>query len=380
MPGVAYLNTGTAGRTPRPVLRAAAEWQRQFAAEPCEILWRRLPDALWGARERLAKFLGAAPETLAFMANVTAGVNTLASGLRLERGRDVLVTDQEYGAMVFAWQRAAERAGVGLRTIELPVGPHLTRDDVLRRFDAAIGPSVQLVLLSHISTATGLVLPIREICAMARARDVLTVVDGAHAPGMIPLDIASLGCDFYAGNGHKWLLAPPGSGFLYIRPDVAERVQPLIVSWGWKYDRAAAHQRDEYGSTPYIRSHEFQGVRDPAPWLATPAAIEYHERLGAGQILARDRELAAYCRQALTSLPGVEPTLPDDPALTAAMASYRLPGGTPSDVQRRLWQEQRIEVPVLTRPDGSFLRVCTHFYNTRDEIDRLRAALAKLIT
>jgi isopenicillin-N epimerase len=156
-------------------------------------------------------------------------------------------------------------------------------------------------------------------------------------------------------------------------------VEPLIVSWGWKYDRATAHQRDEFGSTPSIRSHEFQGVRDPAPWLATPAAIDYHQSLGAAEILARDRELAAYARRSLATLPGMEAALPDDQELCAAMVSYRLPDGVAGDLQRRLWQLYRIEAPVLSRPDGSYLRVSTHFYNTPDEIDQLRAALAQLL-
>ena len=175
--------------------------------------------------------------------------------------------------MVYAWERADQRAGAAVRTIDLPIGPQFTRQGLLDRFDAALDRRAQLLFLSHITTATGLILPLREICAMARARGVLTMIDGAHAPGMIPLDIRSLGCDFYAGNGHKWLLAQAGSGFLYIRPGLEDRVEPLIVSWGWKYDRAAAHHRDKDGSTHYIRSHEFQGVRDPAPWLAMPAAI-----------------------------------------------------------------------------------------------------------
>jgi isopenicillin-N epimerase len=380
MPGVAYLNTGTCGRTPRPVLQAADDWRRRMAAEPCEILWRRLPDSLWSARARLANFIGVAPENIIFMANVTAGVNTITSGLKLDPGRDIVVTDQEYGAMVYAWERAAQRAGATVRTIELPIGPSFTRQDVLDRFESATDRRPQLLFLSHITTATGLILPIREICAMARSRGVRTMIDGAHAPGMISLDIRSLDCDFYAGNGHKWLLAPAGSGFLYIRPGLGDRIDPLIVSWGWKYDRSASHQRDIDGSTPYIRSHEFQGVRDPAPWLATRAAIDHHEQIGAAQIRARDLELARFARSKLAEIPGITPATPDDPQLSAALVAYRLPRGDAKQVQRQLWEQFRIEAPVLDRPGGPFLRVSTHFYNTHAEIDRLRSALSELLT
>ncbi len=379
MPGVVYLNTGTCGRTPTPVQRVAADWRQRLAAEPCEILWRRLPEALWLARERLAKFVNALPESITFMANVTAGVNTITSGLRLEPGRDVIVNEQEYGAMIFAWERAAARAGAGVRTIELPAGPEVAKQDLLDRFDAALDRNAQLLFLSHISTATGLVFPVREICELASARGVLTVIDGAHAPGMIAVDLRAIGCDFYTANGHKWLLAPCGSGFLYIRPGMEDRVEPLVASWGLKYDRAVAHQRDRDGSTPHIRSHEFQGTRDPAPWLAMPAAIDFHEQIGLEPIRRRDRELADCARRLFASLPGVTPALPDDASLRAALASYRLPRGDATQIQRQLWEKYRIETPVLARPTGPHVRVSTHFYNTEEEIDRLHAALAELL-
>jgi isopenicillin-N epimerase len=379
MPDVTYLNTGTCGRTPKPVLRIAEELRLQLAAEPCEVLWRRLAEALWPARQRLAQFVGASPENLIFMANVTAGVNTITNGLRLQPGRDVLVTDQEYGAMIFAWERAAKRADAAIRTISLPVGPNFSRDDLIRRFDEAIDRRAQVVFFSHISTATGVVLPVREICAMARERGVVSIVDGAHAPGMIPVQLGQLQCDFYAANGHKWLLAPTGSGFLYVRPGMEDRIEPLVVSWGWRYERSVSHQRDKEGSTPFIRSHEFQGTRDPAPWLAMPAAIDFHESLSPLRIQMRNRELANYCREQLEHFAGVEPTTPNDAQLSAALVSYHLPRWEPAEMQRILWEKYRIETPVLDRPGGPCIRISTHFYNTHDEIDRLRAALRELL-
>jgi isopenicillin-N epimerase len=379
MPGAIYLNTGTCGRTPHPVLRAAREWQSRLAAEPCEVLWRRFAEALWPARERLARFVSAPATHVIFMANVTAGVNTVTNSLRLEPGREVLVTDQEYGAMVYAWQRATERAGAAMRTVDLPRGPAFSPQAVIDCFDAAITRRTQVVHLSHISTATGLILPVREICAIARDRGAVSVIDGAHAPGMIDVNLELLDCDFYTANGHKWLLAPAGSGFLYVRPGLEDRIEPLVVSWGWRYDPALAHERDEDGSTHFIRSHEFQGTRDPAPWLAMPAAIEFQESIGTARIQERDRELARYCRDVLRSGPGLEALIPDDATLSAALVSYRLPEWAPSDLQRRLWNEFHIETPVLDRPSGRCIRVSTHFYNTHDEVDQLGSALTRLL-
>jgi isopenicillin-N epimerase len=327
----------------------------------------------------LAQFVAAPPEQVIFMANVTAGINTVTSGLQLQSGKDILITDQEYGAMVYAWERAAARAGARLRAIALPVGSEFSRDEIIQRFDAAIDEHTQVVFVSHISTASGLILPIKEICSIARERGALSVIDGAHAPGMIPLDLTRLNCDFYAANGHKWLLGPTGSGFLYVRPGREEQLEPLMVSWGWKYDRSKLNQRDDEGSTPYIRAHEFQGTRDPAPWLALPAAIDWHNALGADQIAVRNRELSQYCRARLQTLIGVQATTPDDPELSAALVAYRLPHGQSQSLQRTLWDNYRIETPVLDRPGGLCIRVSTHFYNTHDEIDRLTAALAELL-
>jgi isopenicillin-N epimerase len=362
------------------VREAADEWRHRIAAEPCEVLWRQMPDALWASRDRLARFVGAPPQSIAFMANVTAGVNIVAAALRLDAGREVLVTDQEYGAMLYAWERAVRRSGAGLRTIPLPVGTDFTAQEIIARFEAAIDARTQVVFLSHITTTTGLVLPVREICEIARRRGAVTVIDGAHAPGMIPLDIASLGCDFYIGNGHKWLLAPVGTGFLYTRRGCDALIEPLVVSWGWQYDHSIAHDRDSEGSTPFLRSLEFQGTRDPAPWFAVPAAIDFHDRIGRERILNRDRDLARFARSQLAALPGVEPAIPDDPALSAALVAYRVPFAHAGELQRRLWSDYHIETPVLDRCGGVVLRVSTHFYNTTEELVRLRDALAELMS
>jgi isopenicillin-N epimerase len=379
-PGVTYLNTGSYGLTPRPVFEVVTELRRQLASEPVDFLWRQFPEELAAARRRLAGFLGAPADQLVFMANVTAAINTLAAGLKLAPRRDILVADQEYGAMVYAWERAAARCGAAVRTFDLPAG-QFSKAELLDRFAAALAAGTeppQLLFLSHVSYVTGLVLPVRDICELARARGVRTVVDGAHAPGMIALDLARLGCDFYAGNCHKWLLAPIGSGFLYAAPGAEEQFEPLVVSWGWKRDRKLTIW-DPENWTPWLRSHEFQGTRDPAPWLATPAAIDYHERLGSQAIQARDRDLARYARRRLVSIPGIEPAIPDDAELSAALVAYRVPGIDYGELHRQLWQEHRIEVPTLERPTGTVLRVSTHFYNTEAEIDRLHDALRGIV-
>jgi isopenicillin-N epimerase len=192
----------------------------------------------------------------------------------------------------------------------------------------------------------------------------------------VPLELDRLGCDFYGGNCHKWILAPTGSGFLYWGPGREERLQPLQVSWGWHHDRSRPEERDEFGSTPRLRAFEFEGTRDPCPWLAVPAAIDFQERLGWQRIRERNAGLVRHARARI----GLPRATPDHAELHGFMTAFRLPAGTDATALRRgLWERHRIEVPIIERPDGLLIRVSTHFYNCEQEIDRLGEALGTLV-
>jgi isopenicillin-N epimerase len=376
-PSVANLNTGSFGPLPRVVFDAVTALRRRLAEEPMDFLVRQQPALLWEARRRLAAFLGADPSRLAFTANVTAAVNTVAASLRLAAPGEILLTDHEYGAMHWCWERAARRQGLTLRTFPLPILAG-TPGEIVDAFRAALSERTRAVFFSHVLSPTGLVLPAADICAEARRRGVLTVIDGAHAPGMVPLDLETLGCDYYGGNCHKWMLAPTGSGFLFSAPGAEERLQPLQVSWGWHYDRSRPDAPDEFGSTPRLRAYEFEGVRDPCPWLVVPASIDFQAGLGWDKVRGRIAELAGYVRERLAGLPRLAPATPAYPALHGAMTAFRLPAGTdPQALRHYLWETHRIEAPVIDRPDGYLIRVSTHFYNTKDEVDRLAGALAQ---
>src|SRR5436309_12585133 len=247
-PGVANLNTGSFGPLPRPVFARVTQLRQRLAEEPMDFLLRGAPPLLWEARERLAAFVGGDPRRLAFTANVTAAVNLVAASLPLAAPGEILLTDHEYGAMHWCWERAAQRQGLTLRTFRLPVLA-ASPQEVVDALAAAITERTRLLFFSHVLSPTGAVLPARALCAEARRRGVLTMIDGAHAPAFVPLALDDIGADFYGANLHKWLLAPTGSGFLYFGPGAAERVQPLQVSWGWRPDRARLDERDEFGST-----------------------------------------------------------------------------------------------------------------------------------
>jgi isopenicillin-N epimerase len=370
-PTVINLNTGSFGPLPRVVFERVTELRRRLAEEPMDFLIRQAPPLLWEARRRLAGFLGGEPHRLLFTVNVTAAINMVASSLRLAAPGEILLTDHEYGAMHWCWERAAQRLGLTLRTFSLPVLPR-SPEEILDALRAALTERTRLLFFSHVLSPTGMVLPAREMCLEARRRGVLTVIDGAHAPAMIPLDLQSLECDFYGGNCHKWLLAPTGSGFLYLGPGGEDRLQPLQVSWGWHHDRSRLDEPDEFGSTPCLRALEFEGTRDLCPWLAVPAAIDFQAGLGWESIRERIAELAQYARERF----GLPLATPCHPAMHGAMTAFRLPVGTDAvALRQRLWNQYRIEVPVIERPEGLLIRISTHFYNTPQEIDRLIDAL-----
>jgi isopenicillin-N epimerase len=376
---VANLNTGSFGPLPRAVFDRATELRRRLAEEPMDFLLRGAPPLLWQARERLAAFVGADTRRLVFTFNVTAAVNLVASSLVLAAPGEVLLTDHEYGAMHWCWERAAQRQGLTVRTFALPALP-AHPDEVVAAAAAAITDRTRLLFFSHVLSPTGMVLPARELCALARRRGVLSVVDGAHAPAFVELDLDAVDSDFYGANLHKWLLAPTGAGFLYLGRGAAERVLPLQVSWGWKPDRAALDERDEFGSTPRLRHFEFEGTRDLCPWLAVPAAIDFQAGLGWQRIAGRVAELTAHVRRRLGAELGLPPATPAGPALHGAMTAFRLPpGADAATLRRRLWEEFRVEAPVVERPDGLLIRASTHFYNTEEEVDRLAAALRVLL-
>jgi isopenicillin-N epimerase len=376
-PAVTMLNTGSFGPLPRSVFDRVTELRRQLAAGPTDFFVRRLPPLLWHARERLAVFLGTVPHRLVFTANVSSAINLVASGLRLASPGEVLLTDHEYTAMHWCWERACQRQGLTLRTFPLPTMP---RDpgEIVEAAVKAMTPRTRLFFFCHVLSPTGLVLPAKELCAEARKRGIITVVDGAHAVAMTPLDVAAVGADFYTGNCHKWLLAPTGAGFLVVGPGNEDRLQPLHVSWGYYPDKyplgevtsaTGPDDRDAYGSTPRTRFLEFEGTRDVCPWLTVPEAIDFQAALGWEHIRRRMAELSAYTRRAIR----LKPATPE--RLCGAMTAFELPAGAEAvPLRRKLW-DARVEVPVVERPDRLLLRVSHHFYTTEAEIDRLAEVL-----
>ena len=337
-PGVTYLNHAGYGACPAPVFARYQELQRELERNPVEFLARRFDELTAGSRAVLAAFLGARPDDLVFVPNATAGLNAVIRSLRLEPGDEVLTTRHEYGAVTRTWEF------VGAKLV------YAEPDELVD----AIGPRTKAVSVSHITSPTALVLPVAEICAAARAAGALAIVDGAHAPGQLPLDLEALGADVYAGNCHKWLCAPKGAGFLWVRPEHQRWIEPLVISWGYGDDRTFADR------------HGWQGTRDPAAALTIPAAIDAHATFD----LERCRRIAASSHDRLP---------PAGPSPAPQMWATEMATDEPLELQRRLFDEHAIEVVVREWEGRSLLRVSIAPYNDEADVERLLDALDVLI-
>jgi isopenicillin-N epimerase len=359
-PEVAFLNHGSFGACPRPVFERYQSWQRELELEPVDFLARRLPGLLDEARSALAGYVGCAPQDLAFVQNATTGVNLAARSLDLRPGDEVLTTDLEYGACDLAWDWICKHTGAQYVRVPIPL-PLSDPSDVVEALFAAASERTRAVYVSHVTSETALVLPVNDIVSRARELGLVTIVDGAHAPAQVPLDLAELGADFYSGNCHKWLMSPKGAGFLHVRPEHQERVDAAIVSWGYTE-----------GQT-FSERIETQGTRDPAAWLAVPEAIRFQAERDWDSVTDRCRRITRQARFELCELLGTEPIAPD--AMLAQMATVRLPRSAPG-LSDRLFSRDRVEIP-LAGAGNDLLRLSVAAYTTREEVDRLLAALVR---
>ena len=342
---------------------------------------REFEPAWLAARDRLAGFVDAAPGNLIFAENATVAMNIVADSFPLAAGDEVLLTDHEYGAVQRIWQRACEKCGAAAKTVELPL-PLASTGQLLEAIFAAASDRTRLIVVSHITSPTAIILPVAEICREARRRGIAVAIDGPHAVAQVPLAIERLGCDFYTASCHKWLSGPIGSGFLYVAPQHQARVRPPVLSWGRIPPTKINSWSDEF---------VWVGTRNPAAYLAVPAAIDFLEQVGLAAFRSRTHWLAQYARRRLLELAGGEPLVPDDPAWYGSMAHVPLPppaggkvGGESCPIsnplQNTIWQRFGIEVPVVEFRGVRYLRVSCHLYNDTEQIDRLVTSLRSLLS
>jgi selenocysteine lyase/cysteine desulfurase len=353
----AFLNNGSLGVAPRPVLAAVEAYLRHGASRVTDEYPRWGYETLEAHRAEMAAFLGCKTGELAFTHNATEAMNIVAHGLELKPGDEVLLTDQEHPGGRECWLKRARRDGILVREVSIPLPP-ASPEQLVERITGAIGPRTRVLSFSGITSPTGLVLPVREICEQARARGVTTVVDGAHMTGQVKLRLDELGCDFFAGSPHKWLFAPAGCGLLYIREEWLERLWPLVVTGGW--------------DKPELKAARFMqvGTNERAIFEGLLAGKRFAEAIGPERIYARIHELARRVRAMAAARPSLELLTPEDDRLYAAMVAFRLKP-EPLARLRKLAAERRI---WLSGGEET-IRISTHIHTRPSDIELFFATL-----
>jgi len=357
-----YLNVSTLGPQPRAVIDAVVEHTRRVAMTyPPGVDWD-------GLKARLGAFVDADPAGFAFPRNTTEGMNFVANGLELGAGDEILTTTHEHIGGLCCWQLLAARRGCALRQLELPVPPESAEQlvDVFRR---AISPRTRVISVSHVNFTNGVVMPVRDIARLCRERGIISVVDGAHPPGMMRVSIREIDPDFYASSPHKWLLAPQGTGFLWMRDEWRRKLWPTIASGGWDDLSLGAQRFNHLGSL------------DESRLAGLDAALRFQEAIGIDRIEARVRELRRHLHERLAANPRITIMSPSDDALVGGMVSFKVAGEESLALQQRLARieldgtEWSVRTRVIGEYDYGWMRLSPHVYNTIEELDRVAAML-----
>jgi isopenicillin-N epimerase len=368
-PGFTYLNHGSFGACPRKVFNVYQHYQYELERHPGAFM-HRLPQLLAESRAELAHYLNIDAADVVYFPNPTTALSAAFRSMHLQPGDEILSTDHEYGAMDRAWRFVCQKTGARYirQPIPLPVTSPTAVADALW---AGVTERTRIIFLSHITSPTALILPVKEIARRARAAGILSIVDGAHAPGQIAVDLADLGVDIYAGSCHKWMCAPKGTAFLYARREVQSLLEPLVVSFGWESDHPGPSRFQDY--------YEWQGTRDPSSYLTVPAVISFQAEHDWPSVRSRCRALASDTRRRVDALTGLDPICPDSPEWFAQMASVRLPDVDVAELNRRLYNEFHIEVPTMRWNNQPLMRLSFQAYNSEEDADTLLNALERLL-
>jgi isopenicillin-N epimerase len=378
-PEVVFLNHGSFGACPRPVFEDYQRWQLKLERQPVEFLdsRRSLARNLGVARSALARELNADPDNLAQVSNATTGLNVVIQSLPLQPGDEILTTNHEYGALEKTWAYVTRKTGAKVVAMQVPV-PLTSAGQFHDAVAAGFSDRTRVLFLSHITSATALLFPIESLVAEARKRGIFSVIDGAHTPGHIPLDLEAIGADFYAGNCHKWFMSPKGSGFVYCRPEWQSLIDPLVISHGWTEDNKQPGVRGPFGASAFVDEVEMQGTRDPSAWLAVPAALAFRRAHDWWAVSAECRRLAQETAARVRELTGL-PALSSPELCAPQMVAMPIPECDTLAIKTALLEQYRIEIPVHEWQGHYIARLSCQGYNTRAQMDVLVDALGELL-
>lgn len=369
-PEITYLNFGSFGACAKPVFEDYLQWQRELEYEPVQFITVNGPRYLKQSREALSGYIHCGPDDIVFVTNPSYGVNIIAKSFALAPGDEILGTDLEYGACDRTWNYYCKKAGA--KYIRQPITlPVVSKERLIDDFFKGLSEHTKAIFISHITSATALVLPVKEICAIAKEKGLITIVDGAHAPGHLPVDLSQLQADIYTGACHKWMLTPKGCSFLYIKRDLQHLFDPLLISWGFESVAPSPSRFLDY--------HQTQGTRDFSAFLTVPSAIAFLKENNWETVAAGCRELVQSNALRFCQLMNAEPLCPIGEEFLGQMFSIPIRTSEPEKLQIHLFEKYKIEVPVMRQDRRILLRYSINAFNAQEDLDMLFSALREII-
>jgi len=367
---ITFLNHGSFGACPKPIFEAYQNFQLELESDPVDFIVKKAPQYLKIAKNRLAKYIGCDASDFFFTPNPTFAVNTIMRSIHLQTGDEILTTNHEYGAMDRTWHFYCKKSGAKYIRQEISL-PIVSKEQIIEDFWKGYTPKTKVVFLNQISSSTALIFPVKEICDKAKQLGLITIVDGAHVPGHIDLNITDLNPDYYTGTLHKWMLAPKGSSFLYVKKEFQKELDPLVVSWGYESLFPSESQFLDY--------HEIQGTRDISAYLCTPTVIDFLEQNNWKQKSATCKQMVLANYQRFCDLVGTKPICPITTEFLGQMASIPIRTKNPIELKDLLYDKYKIQIPVMPLNDGVYLRYSINAYNSQEDLDVLYKALEDII-
>lgn len=369
-PTITFLNHGSFGACPKPIFKEYQRLQLELENEPVYFIQKKQAEYLKIAKERLAKYIGCNAKDFFFTPNPTFAINTIMRSLDLKAGDEILSTNHEYGAMDRTWNFYCKKSGAKYirQNISLPV---ISKEQILEEFWSGYTSKTKIVFLNQISSATALIFPVKEICDKARELGLITIIDGAHVPGQMDLDITELNPDFYTGTLHKWMLAPKGSSFLYVKKDFQEILDPLVVGWG--YESVAPSE------SQFLDYQEFQGTREISAFLCAPKVIDFLDENDWKTKAKECRSIVLSNYQRFCDLLNTKPICPITEEFLVQMASIPVKTSNPVVLKELLFNKYKIEIPVMPLNGNYFIRYSINAYNSQEDLDILYNALQDII-
>jgi isopenicillin-N epimerase len=369
-PDITYLNFGSFGACPRPIFEEYQRYQLELETEPVQFIAVNGPVYLKKSREALAQYINCNADDLVYVTNPSYAINIIAKSLKLNAGDEVLSTNIEYGALDRTWNYYCRKAGA--KYVRQPITlPLVSKEKFIEDFFKGLTNKTKVIFIGEITSSTALIFPVKEICEIAKSKGLLTIVDGAHVPGHIPLNLAEMKADVYTGACHKWMCTPKGCSFLYVKKEFQELFDPLVVSWG--YESAFP------SSSRFLDYHQSQGTRDFSAFLTVPKTIQFLKENNWPEVAASCRELAHKNYTRFCELLGSKPLCPITDEFLGQMCSIPIKTSAPEKLQRLLFEKYKIEIPVMRQENLVFLRYSIQVFNSQQDLDNLYNALTEII-